>query len=286
MTIHEATQQLLFQLYHLYDNRESANIADWVMEKITEWKKIDRVINKTVPLSDRQKEQLLAYTTQLLTHEPVQYVLNECWFYHMKLFVNKEVLIPRPETEELVEWIAGDTKNKITAGNKILDIGTGSGCIALALKKAIPLLQVDACDISGLALEVAQKNASENNLGVCFHQVDFLNEAEREKLPLYDILVSNPPYIPASEKATMANNVLLHEPHTALFVADNDPLVFYKAIIDFATLHLSNTGAIYIEIHEQAAASIKDLFLAHGYKDVVVKKDLQQKERMVKVVRA
>ncbi len=286
MTVHEATQQLLFQLYHLYDNRESANIADWVMEKITEWKKIDRVINKTVPLSDCQKEQLLAYTAQLLTHEPVQYVLNECWFYHMKLFVNKEVLIPRPETEELVEWITDDLKNKVTAGYKILDVGTGSGCIALALKKTIPQLQLDACDVSSLALEVAKKNAAENNLSVCFHQLDFLNEAGREKLPIYDILVSNPPYIPAAEKAAMADNVLLHEPHTALFVADNDPSVFYKAIIDFAALHLSHTGTIYAEIHEQAATAIKNLFLARGYKHIVVKKDLQGKERMVKAVKS
>jgi release factor glutamine methyltransferase len=285
MTIHEATQQLLFQLYHLYDNRESANIADWVMEKITEWKKIDRIVHKTVPLSDRQKEQLLAYTTQLLTHEPVQYVLNECWFYRLKLFVNRDVLIPRPETEELVAWIAADLKNKVTTGNKILDIGTGSGCIALALKNTIPPLQVDACDVSSLALAVARKNADENNLSVCFRQLDFLNEADRGKLSMYDILVSNPPYIPASEKATIALNVLLHEPHAALFVADNDPLIFYKAIIDFATLHLSDTATIYVEIHEQAATTIRHLFLARGYTHIVVKKDLQGRDRMVKAVK-
>lgn len=282
MTIHDATQQLLFQLYHLYDNREAANIADWVMENITGWKKIDRIINKQVPLSQPQTERLLVYTSQLLENTPVQYVLNECWFYGMKLWVNKDVLIPRPETEELVEWIAQDIKKGNVIGKKILDIGTGSGCIPLGLKKAIPTAIVHGCDISAAALKVAKKNADDNNLPIHFLQVDFLNKLENDTLEVYDILVSNPPYIPNADKSNMANNVLLHEPHLALFVPDNDGLVFYKALIDFSVKHLSANGCIYMEIHEQAAAGVESLFRRNGFTQVLIKKDMQGKDRMLK----
>jgi release factor glutamine methyltransferase len=283
MSIHEATQQLIFQLYHLYDNREAANIADWVMENITGWKKIDRIVNKNVPLSLPQTENLSVYTAQLMENTPVQYVLNECWFYGMKLWVNKDVLIPRPETEELVEWIADDIKSSQSAEKKILDIGTGSGCIPIALKKTIPQLDVHSCDISAAALEVAKRNATENKLSVHFMQLDFLNELQRNKLDEYDILVSNPPYIPESDKPNMANNVLLHEPHEALFVSNKDPFIFYEAIARFSKKHLRSGGSIYMEVHEAAAQSVKTIFSDEGYNNITVKKDMQGKERMVKV---
>jgi release factor glutamine methyltransferase len=285
MTIHEANQQLLFQLYHLYDNREAANIADWVMENITGWKRIDRIINKQVPLSQPQTARLSVYTSQLMENTPVQYVLNESWFYGMKLWVNKDVLIPRPETEELVEWIVNDIKNSPNTQKNILDIGTGSGCIPLALKKTIPQLNVASCDISAAALKVAQKNAEDNNLSVRFLHLDFLNNLERDTLEIYDIIVSNPPYIPDADKTNMDKNVLLHEPHLALFVPDNDALVFYKTLIDFSVKNLSADGCIYLEIHEQAATAVEALFQRNGFTKIFIKKDMQGKDRMVNAAR-
>jgi release factor glutamine methyltransferase len=285
MTIQEASKKLLFQLYHLYDDREAANIADWVMENITEWKRIDRIINKQVPLSAQQQDLLKTYTDQLMEHTPVQYVLGECWFYGMKLYVNKHVLIPRPETEELVQWIADDSKKEKINNPKLLDIGTGSGCIALALKKTILQADIHACDTSAAALQVAKKNAADLKLPVQFHRVDFLNKEERDTLPVVDCLVSNPPYIPLSNKANMQPNVLLHEPHLALFVSDTDPMIFYKAIADFARTHLLPNGRIYVEIHEALAQPVTTIFNQRGFRQLELKKDMQGKDRMIKAVK-
>src|SRR3954463_16758567 len=158
MTIQQGRQQLLFQLFHIYEEREARNIADMVMEHLTEWRKIDRVVNKEVPLSAVQEQKLQQYITELLDHKPVQYVLQEAWFAGMKLYVNEQVLIPRPETEELVSWLISDLRLPIP-DLKIIDIGTGSGCIPVVLKKQVGEATVYACDISERALEVARKNA-------------------------------------------------------------------------------------------------------------------------------
>jgi len=284
MTIHDASQQLLFGLSRVYDEREAKNISEWVMEHVTGWTKIDRVINKTVPLSPRQQQTLETYTKELLAHKPVQYVLHEAWFYGMKLYVDENVLIPRPETEELVDWIVSEARDrKMEAGRlQILDIGTGSGCIALGLKKGIPQASLYACDISAGALEVARRNATEQKLDIEWCKLDFLSEEGRCGLPVFDILVSNPPYIPVKDKVTMAANVLNHEPHLALFVANNDPLQYYKAIAGFAKDHLSLHGAIYMEIYEEAGQTVLDLFRHAGFANTFLKKDLQGKNRMVK----
>jgi len=282
MTIHEASMQLRFSLFHVYDEREAENIAGLVMEHITGWKKIDRVVNKTVPLSAKQQQLLTIYTNALLEHKPVQYVLKESWFYGMPLYVDENVLIPRPETEELADWMLKETGKK-SAGTSVLDIGTGSGCIALAIKKNAPGLAVHACDISEAALQVAKKNAADNLLDVYFHQLDILSEAERSQLPLFDTIISNPPYIPEQDKKSMAANVLQYEPSLALFVPDNDPLLFYKAIAAFAKKHLQKSGKIYLEIHEDLAGAVTTLFASHGFDQLEIKKDLQGRERMVRV---
>jgi release factor glutamine methyltransferase len=306
MTIHEAQQQLLFQLYHLYDNREAANIADWVMEHITGWKKIDRIINKQVPLLPHRIEQLQQYTRELLEHKPVQYVLHEAWFCGMPFYVDEHVLIPRPETEELVEWIvreigslkseAGSPKSEVgcqkleadsdirlqTSDFKLLDIGTGSGCIPIALKKKLPGVQVYSCDVSEGALAVAQKNATALQAEIHLLQADFLNRDSWQQLPKADIIVSNPPYIPQSDEQTMQPNVLKYEPHVALFVPNNDALLFYKAIAEFAQQKLQSGGSIYVEIHEDLGEQTKALFLSKGFTSVEIKKDMQGKDRMVK----
>ena len=296
MTIHDAGRQLFFQLSHVYDEREAKNISDWVMENITGWSKIDRAINKTVPLSAPQLHLLETYTAGLVAHKPVQYVLHEAWFCGMKLYVDENVLIPRPETEELVEWIIDEARNAKSMGPgfgsqrdhanipapRILDIGTGSGCIALGLKKGIPGAEVHGYDISAGALEVARLNAAEQHLPIELCRLDFLDEQARNELPAFDILVSNPPYIPVKDKATMAANVLNHEPHLALFVANNDPLRYYKAIAAFAMGHLNPGGAIYMEIYEEAGQTVLDLFRHAGFAHTQLKKDLQGKNRMVK----
>jgi release factor glutamine methyltransferase len=283
MTIHEAQQQLLFQLYHVYDNREAANIADWVMEHITGWKKIDRIINKQVPLLPHRIEQLEQFTTELLAHKPVQYVLHEAWFCGMPFYVDEHVLIPRPETEELVDWIVQDIRLQ-TADFKLLDIGTGSGCIPIALKKKLPGAQVYSCDVSEGALAVARKNATAQQADIHLLQADFLNRDSWQQLPSVNIIVSNPPYIPQSDEHTMQPNVLKYEPHVALFVPNDDALLFYKAITEFAQQKLQSGGSIYAEIHEELGEQTKALFLSEGFSSVEIKKDMQGKDRMVKIL--
>jgi release factor glutamine methyltransferase len=280
MTLHEAQQQLQTSLYELYDNREAANIADWVMEHVTGMRKIDRIMHKQSPLSPERIAQLQQYTRELLTHKPVQYVLHEAWFCGISFYVDDNVLIPRPETEELVEWVVAEAGSK----QSILDIGTGSGCIPVSLKKKLPEVKVYSCDVSSPALMVAAKNAAARNITVHFIQADFLDTTSWSSLPAVDIIVSNPPYIPHNDQQTMLQNVLVYEPHLALFVPNEDPLVFYEAIARFAKEKLRPGGMIFVEIHEDLGAQTKALFEANGFV-AEVKKDFQGKDRMVKAVR-
>lgn len=297
MTIHEAQQQLLFQLHHIYDNREAAAITDLVMGNITEWKKIDRVINKNTQLSLPKMGLLKKYTEELLSHKPVQYVLHEAWFAGMKFYVDENVLIPRPETEELVDWIVEEVKSQESGvGGRmteelftihhspltILDIGTGSGCIPVALKKKILNAEIYSCDVSEGALNVAKRNAVNNNTDIHFMHVDFLNQKQRYSLPSFDFIVSNPPYIPVKDKQSMMRNVTDYEPHLALFVENDDPLVFYKAIAGFAKERLSANGKIFLEMHGEQSYNVKELFSLNGFSGIEIKKDMQNKERMLK----
>lgn len=277
MTIHEARQQLVFRLYDIYDDREAQSIADWVMEELTGWQKIDRILNKKVPLSAPQIERLQQITNELMAHKPVHYILQQAWFMGMKLYVDENVLIPRPETEELVEWASFDSAQDL----RILDVGTGSGCIPIALKKKLPQATVTACDISEGALKVAERNAKEQQTEIEFLQIDFLNKIERDKLPLFDIIVSNPPYIAIQEKHEIDKHVVDYEPHTALFVPDDDSLVFYQALADFGLTHLSPDGFMMMEIHYQKGNAVKELFESKNYA-VEVRKDMQGKDRIVK----
>jgi release factor glutamine methyltransferase len=289
MTIYEAQQRLLFQLYHIYDNREAANITDLVMEHITGWKKIDRILHKHVPLLPGKIDLLEKYITDLLNQKPVQYVLHEAWFYGMKLFVDENVLIPRPETEELVDWIVKTIRfEKLSKEQEknpliIFDIGTGSGCIPIAIKKHVPIADVYACDLSKEALAVAHQNATAKETDIGFLQLNFLDPAQWEHLPSFDIVVSNPPYIPLKDKATMRENVVLFEPPIALFVDDNNPLIFYDTIANFARQKLNYRGSIFLEINEAFANDIEQLFNKKGFTRIEMKKDMQGKDRMVRV---
>ena len=201
-------------------------------------------------LSGTQKNQLEKYLEELLQSKPVQYILNEAWFYKRKYYVNEDVLIPRPETEELVEWIIEDLKYSHKSKIRIIDVGTGSGCIPVTLKLELSNAVVDAIDISGRALLTAQKNADMLKAGINFLQMNFLQNTEWSSLSKYDIIVSNPPYIPINEKKILSKNVAYFEPEIALFVKDNEPFIFYRQMSDFAQLHLKTDGKIYVEVHK------------------------------------
>ncbi len=280
MTMQEATYFLLNKLTTIYDKSEASQITDWVMEKLTGSKKAERMIFKNEAITSEEELLMHQYAERLIQHEPVQYILNEAWFANMKFYVDKNVLIPRPETEELVEWIISNCRFPI-AELKILDIGSGSGCIPISLKKRIRKANVWSCDTSKEALTVAKRNADELGLEVNFILLDFLNQQSWHQLPMFDIIVSNPPYIPEKDKQTMQPNVLQYEPATALFVPDNEPLLFYKAIAAFGKTHLEKEGTIFIEIHESLGDEVGELFQEAGY-STEIKKDMQEKDRMVK----
>ena len=294
MKLYEAERYIKDQVKNIYSEDESGNIASMLIEYITGMRKSERILHKEQDLNESQVQWIEEYITRLKEHEPPQYIINKAPFYGMELYVDKDVLIPRPETEELADWIIKDVKARglpvfdkkatdadATQQLKILDVGTGSGCIALALKKAMPRAEVWGCDISDKALNVARRNGSELDIRVDFQSVDYLDRAQQKHLPSVDILVSNPPYVPLKDKAEMQPNVVQYEPHTALFVDNNDPLLFYKAIADFGKHRLHANGTIYMEIHENLGNDVKTLFEREGYK-VEVRKDMQGKERMVK----
>ncbi len=279
MTIEQIYKDFTEQLKEIYDEREAANITDWVFESITSIKRLDRIINKEKQLNNSTIEQLYINLLQLLQHKPVQYVLQAAWFYKMKFFVNEHVLIPRPETEELIEWIVSEIKSK-NKKQKIIDIGSGSGCIAIALKKEMYNAEVTAIDVSEDAVSVAERNALQLNANIKLLQINFLNEAEWHQLPSFDIIVSNPPYIPEIEKISIKRNVVDYEPHLALFVADTDPFIFYKTIALFAKSHLNTEGKIFAEVHENYANEVKQVFTQNGFTSTI-KKDVYGRDRMI-----
>ena len=282
MTIHLAYQQLLIHLYEIYDSREAANIADMVIEHVTGQRKIDRIVYKDLPVTEDQQKQLKKMVNELCDNRPVQYVLGEAWFMDLKLLVNESVLIPRPETEELVGWILTDIKQ---SGNKkisLIDIGTGSGCIPISVKKKIPEATVAAIDVSDNALQAAKINAVQQKASIDFLQLDFLTENEWNQLGKYDIIVSNPPYVRQSEEAAMGNNVIKHEPHLALFVPDEDALIFYEKIAKFSQKHLVPGGSVYVEVNEALGQEVARLFKKQEFNNIILKKDMQGKDRMVK----
>lgn len=285
MTIQVAYQRLLAQLFEIYDNREAANIADMVIEHVTGQRKIERIVYKDLPVSEDQQQQLERLSDELLKQRPVQYVLGEAWFMGMKFKVNEQVLIPRPETEELVQWISEDVRKSGNADISLVDIGTGSGCIPISLKKKIPQIKVSAIDISEDALDVAKHNSIELKAAINFLRIDILNEKDWKQLPKYDLIVSNPPYIVQQEEAEMRDNVLKYEPHIALFVPNEDALVFYKAIAKFGQQHLNLSGRIYVEINEALGEEAVRLFKENGFTNTSIKKDMQGKDRMVKASR-
>lgn len=284
MTIQAAFTQIITSLAPIHDQREAGNIAHIVMEHITGLSKMDRIVYKEKELTDQQSAQLAAALQALLEHQPVQYVTGSSWFYGMELQVNANVLIPRPETEELVEWIVQDVRDSKLLNRRILDIGTGSGAIPLALKKELPAATVWALDVSPGALDTARANAQQQKLDVHFEQVDILDITAARSLPMFDIIVSNPPYICQRERTDMQEQVVAYEPSIALFVPDEDALLFYRQIGLLAKEKLNPGGALYFEINEAFGKETAGLLTEQGYINVEVRKDLFGKDRMVKAV--
>ncbi len=258
----------------IYSKKETESIAFLVFEYLG-ISKTQILAGKKIVLTESDSQFLSDVKTRLRTNEPIQYILGETAFYGLKIELNKEVLIPRQETEELVALIIRENTLEKPG---ILDIGTGSGCIAISLKKYIPNAVVSAFDISREALHLAEKNARLNGVKIQFYQNDILHIAS---LPgtKYDIIVSNPPYVTNDEKMRMDSNVIAFEPEEALFVPENSPLVFYECIIELATRYLTDNGLIYFEINESRGAEVDMLLNEAGFKAVRIIKDINGKDR-------
>ena len=276
MTIHEANQSLLSVLNASYHGNEASAIASLVMEHLTGMTKAHRLLHKADQLSDSDQQRYNSYLAALREGRPVQYVLGEAWFSGLRFHVTEATLIPRPETEELVAAVILH-KTKIRS---IIDIGTGSGCIPVTIKKQLPAIAVSAVDVSAPALTVARGNADNHSVDITFIQLDFLQEEQWAELGSFDAIVSNPPYVKQSESNSMLPHVLNHEPHLALFVPDTDALLFYRKIAQFGKKHLNPGGMLFLEINEALGNETKTLLQENGYQPTL-KQDFYGKDRMI-----
>lgn len=289
MLLKEAYHHLQSSLLAIYDNREAGVIADWILEEITKWTKSQRIVHHDFHLTPEQEIQYTKLKDEILEGKPLQYVLGYSWFKGHKFSVNEHVLIPRPETEELVDSIIQYSitiqgKNKIPF--RAVDIGTGSGCIAISLHHQFPDWEIWALDKSTTALEIASQNARQLNANIHFKEMDILSDSTIHDLPLFNLIVSNPPYIPHEDKHEMTPQVLNHEPHLALFVTNNDPLQFYKAIISFSEKKLIRGGTLWFETHMSYAEEVAALMKQNEYEEVKIQKDFQGKDRIVSGIRS
>ncbi len=278
MDIAKAFQILVQNLSQIYDPGEARSIARIVFEDALHIYDFQSAKG----LETSQRNLLDHIQERLLQHEPIQYILGQADFYGLKFKVNPAVLIPRQETEELVHWMVETIKSSKRRNYKVLDIGTGSGCIPIALKKKIPSLDVSAIDISPEALVIAKENAQRNATEIEFLQMDILNKNQWNQLAQFDMIVSNPPYIPLRESALMPENVKDFEPALALFVTDENPLIFYETIADFAKEHLTEKGYLFLECNEFNANQVVQLLDNKSFTKSHLQKDLNNKDRMIK----
>ncbi|WP_316829412.1 peptide chain release factor N(5)-glutamine methyltransferase [Pedobacter aquatilis] len=275
MNIKELEQEYIHTLGEIYDADEVKALFNAAVTHTLKIAKNEFLTKKDKALSVKDLASLNKILNSLKKGKPLQQVLGETFFYGLTFKVNEHVLIPRPETEELVDWIIREIRDKKAS---LLDIGTGSGCIPVTLKKHLPHLNISALDISPAALKTASENARLNEAEINFIEADILNYSETIK---YDIIVSNPPYIRELEKAEMHENVLANEPHLALFVSDENPLVFYKAIADFAMSNLNPNGYLFLEINEYLWAETLQVLIDKQFKNIELKKDINGKDRMI-----
>ena len=287
MKIKQYRSQFIQELAPIYDSGEAESFFYLILEEKKRLKRIDLALNPDLIFSSDEIVVWNSILEQLKKEIPIQYLLGKTSFYGLEFLVNPDVLIPRPETEELVEWIIQSCKSevvsqKLEAGSrklKILDIGTGSGCIAISLAKNIPNAEVFAIDISEKALATAKKNAKNNTVSVIFLEKNILKTTDLEQQ--FDIIVSNPPYVRNLEKQEIKKNVLNNEPHLALFVEDNDALIFYRKIAELAQKNLSDKGQLFFEINQYLGQETVNLLEKMNFKNVELRKDIYGNDRMI-----
>lgn len=269
------------ELKAIYPQREIESIIYILLEHLLNYSKIEIQLNKNEKIGQNSFDQIIVALQDLKRSVPIQYIIGETEFYDLSFKVNEHTLIPRQETEELVHAIIND--NKVNTP-KILDIGTGSGCIPIVLAYNIPGANVSSVDISKEAIVIARDNATLNKVEIDFQLRDILNWEAYSWKKEYDIIVSNPPYVKESEKELMEENVLTYEPHLALFVDDEDPLIFYRRIAEFAKVHLKKGGKLYFEINEALGQEMIELQESLGFTSVRLMKDLNGRDRMTSAI--
>lgn len=278
MSLQDTKQAIKHQLTSIYDTLELNSIVNMLIEEVTGWDALHQNIHKNDALEEAQSLLLDTYVQQLLTGKPIQYIIQKAWFMGQPYLVNEHVLIPRPETEELVEWIvsyAAIVNKPLT----ILDIGTGSGCIPIALKMALPNANISSIDISKAAIDVAKQNAATHKTDITFIEQDILQTKQLQDR--FDIIVSNPPYIPNREKGSMQKQVIEFEPEIALFVSDHFPLLFYSKIAQIGKTALKPNGQLFFEIHFDQGNALLKLLDEIGY-HAELQEDIYGKDRMVR----
>lgn len=277
MTRRELYKEMRRLAEPIYGAREATQIARIIAEERLGWSRMDLILSpeEGCGISDEQAQQIL---DQIAEARPVQYIVGEAEFCDFRVVVREGALIPRPESEELVRWIVSDNKQ---SSGRILDIGTGSGALAIALARSLPRYEVEALDLSQEALSIARENGLRLAPRVEFVRGDVLQGVENYLDGYYDIIVSNPPYIPQGEESQMRINVTKYEPHMALFVPDDDPLLFYRAIARSAQGLLTSGGSLYFEIHEGYAIETREMLRSEGYSSVEIRQDINDKARMI-----
>ena len=280
MTYSEGRNIFREKLKSLFEVNEIDFYFKTVLQSIFNIEQTALALSPTKLFNENQKRELEKVLKQLLQEQPLQYITGKAYFRSLTLTVNSSVLIPRPETEELVNWVLEDHQN-LEEKQTLIDFGTGSGCIAIALAKDQPSFEVTAIDFYSSVLDLAKQNAIKNKTSVSFLQHDIL-QLNTLKLNV-DIIVSNPPYIPPSEQREMKPNVLNYEPHLALFVPENDPLIFYRSILEYGLLYLVSDGLIYFEINPRFLSEMKSLILSFKVYSILERKDIFGKLRMLRV---
>lgn len=280
MTLGTFKTHFINELSATYPERELLSMYFWTIEDVLGLRRAEALYSQDVEVSAADLATLFDVAKRLATHEPLQYILGRTEFYGLPFEVDRSVLIPRPETEELVRHVVNDNKGR--GSIKILDVGSGSGCIAVSLSKHLPRAVVYSVDVSAGALATAGRNNALNNTSVTFINDDILKPQSIHHFSPFDIIVSNPPYVTRAEMGLMQPNVLEYEPHLALFVDDNDPLLFYDAIARFARENLAPHGTIYLEINEQFGHQTMLLLTQYGFDSVQILKDINGKDRMIR----
>ncbi len=271
------------KLSPIYEENEIKSLSQWIIESVFKMKPHEISLCKDKKISPNDRQRIEDILLRLENNEPIQYILGETEFYGMTFTVNQDVLIPRPETEELVEWVIREHQKDNRNPLQILDIGTGSGCIAISIAKHLSNASVYAIDISEKAIETAKHNASINQVNVQFICQDIFKSISSDILPeKWDIIVSNPPYVSIFEQENMAKHVLDYEPHTALFVPNESPLLFYERIAEFGKDLLKETGQIYVETSALYGEETAKMFRDNGYQNIELRKDISGRDRMVR----